>query len=393
MRFSPSRLSGVVLAAALMLVQAAPRDARFELIYQTPRNGPGGTPTHLVAMGGRAFCGLAVAQSSTQGSSLFCVSGSRYQTVHTFPPAFTGYSLVRAASGLLFGDGGLVQGADRRYRYFSFDRASGDYREFPAEAGKIPGALISSPEGEVFGLVGTGYQQFTLSRIAPDGRATALHAFTAAEGVPYRGESVALASGGDFYGIASSSASGVATGWLFRVAPDGQYEKLAGIEPFSVSGLSAPILVARSGMVYFAIAKGGVHETGAILKYDGRHDKYDGRHDGRGVRLETVAQFPAKGSMAWPATLIEGTDGLLYGSNNNLPSYLFSLNPRTGLLTETFAFEDAGQQGQCPCKLVEAGDGSFFGAAAAGGKVGTGTIFHFTPRTDRPGAARKPKRA
>lgn len=355
------------MLAAVALASTATREPRFKLIYETQLNGPGGTPTRLVATGAGVYYGLAVAQSRTRGASVFRISASgSYETAHAFPPSFSGFSLVRLASGLLFGDGGFVQGADRGYRYFSFDPATGAYQECLAEPGKVPGALIASPDGGVFGLTATGLQQFTLSRILLDGKTTTVHKFTEAEGIPYRGETLNVAPDGAFYGIASSRASGVSKGWLFRISPAGDYEKLTAIEPFATAGLAAPLIVARDGAIYFALAQGGANRTGSVVRYR------------PGGSLEAIAEFPPKGGMSRPATLFEGRDGLLYGSDDRIPSSVFSVNTKTHRLKELFAFDDEAQQGQCPCALVEAADGSFFGVAAGGGKIGTGTVFHIS---------------
>jgi hypothetical protein len=292
-----------------------------------------------------------------------------YETVHEFPATFTGYSLVQTSSGLLFGDGGLVQGLDRGYRYFSLDPASGVYQEFPAAAGEVPGALFASADGQIFGLTGTGYQQFTLSRITLGGKSTAIHKFTGEEGIPYRGESLALGHDGAFYGIAGSGATGIPRGWLFRISPTGVYERLIPIEPFTSGGLAAPIILARDGAVYFALAQGGVNKTGSIVGFR------------PGGSLETVAEFPARGGMSRPATLFEGRDGSLYGSDDRIPSSIFSVNTKTRTLKEVFQFDEEAQQGQCPCAVVESEDGSFFGVAAGGGKIGTGTVFHIRFQT------------
>jgi hypothetical protein len=361
-----------LLAASAVLFSAAPLDSRFELIYQTPLAGVGGTPMQLVQTAPGVYHGLAVAAGPALGASLFRVANAKYETVHQFPPAFTGFSLVGTGSGVLFGDGGLVQGANRGYRYFTFNPLSREYREFPAAAGQVPGFLIASDGASgAFGLVGIGYRQYTLARISLDGRVSPLHAFTADEGTPYRAGTIVRSAGGSFFGIAISTPSGVPKGWLYRISDTGKYEKLAALEPFAAEGLPVPILAAADGSLYVGIPKGGRNHTGAILR---------ATEDGR---IETLIEFPAKGGMARPASLIEGKAGMLFGSTNNLPSYLFSIDPKPrgpnpSVLREVFAFDPEGHQGQCPCSLVQASDGSLYGAASAGGKAGIGTVFHVT---------------
>jgi hypothetical protein len=74
-------------------------------------------------------------------------------------------------------------------------------------------------------------------------------------------------------------------------------------------------------------------------------------------------------------SLIEGSDGKLYGSTENY-NVLFSLT-KSGVYKVQYVMTQPIYEGQCPCGLLQGSDGIIYGAATGGGPgpTGAGTIF------------------
>ena len=85
--------------------------------------------------------------------------------------------------------------------------------------------------------------------------------------------------------------------------------------------------------------------------------------------------FP-RGTEYHPTTLIEGSDGNLYGASGltGSPSLLFKIT-KSGKYTLLYAMKDAAKDGGCDCLLTLGSDGVIYGAAFYGGVQGAGDIF------------------
>ena len=92
----------------------------------------------------------------------------------------------------------------------------------------------------------------------------------------------------------------------------------------------------------------------------------------------TISTFKCS-TLEWPAPLIQGTDGNLYGTVY-FPAQVFRLTT-SGNRTMLHGF--AGPDGEYPwAGLVEGADGNFYGTTSAGGLNDGGTIFRITPVGD-----------
>jgi uncharacterized repeat protein (TIGR03803 family) len=86
---------------------------------------------------------------------------------------------------------------------------------------------------------------------------------------------------------------------------------------------------------------------------------------------------------ATPNGLVQGTDGLLYGTTQaggaNSFGTIFRMTPN-GELATLFSFTGAGDGGYPVAALLQGADGDFYGTASAGGTGGGwGTVFKITP--------------
>lgn len=359
-----------ILAAALTVFAAvvggsSSQKARFRVLHAVDVDQPGGAPFDIVKTRSGEIYGASVSADQSSGSVIFHLkNGSDYEVVHRFPPFFAVRSMIQTSDGSLFGDGGYTNGADRKQEYFRAQPGPETaVRMIAAPKGMVPGTMIpdGSP-GDFTGFVTTGYQEFSLVRIQASGAVEVIHRFQNSEGIPYAGASITRTSDGDYYGLAIEKPFGISPGWLYRIQKDGSYSKLSEIPRFPTGGLSATVLAASDGYLYITMAEGGPHNKGSILRAD------------RTGKLETFVDFP-DGKLARPVFLMQGTDGKLYGSNDNLPSYIFSVHPGTRALNEIYALNEEGQEGQCPCRMIDGGDGRLYGTAIGGGRAGKGVVF------------------
>jgi len=202
---------------------------------------------------------------------------------------------------------------------------------------------------------------------------------------------------GSMYG-STWDAAGSGAGVLFRVTEAGAYTVL---HAFSIAteGFFSPgaLIQSDDGMLYGTTVAGGEFFTGTIYRFDLGTLTVTTLHAFKGG---TPAGGPPRGG------LVEGSDGLLYGTTNQgTPTTgggaIFRINPTTGVLEVLHEF-DAGAGGFGPQgELIETSPGVFFGSAGAGGGFfSQGIVFKLTvlppnlqvaaikaPATTAPGAS------
>jgi uncharacterized repeat protein (TIGR03803 family) len=175
----------------------------------------------------------------------------------------------------------------------------------------------------------------------------------------------ALTRGGDgeLYGVLGTNRT---CGAIYRVRPG---EGITIVHDFADGaqgcGLVGTLLLASDGYLYGTTAHGGTHRRGVVFRFDPKGE------------FKVVTHFTPAMSVARPVGgLLEGQDGLLYGTSENggmNGGTIFSVSKDGHVQVLYFLDERSGEypNGQ----LLQLADGSLLGTTYAGGLYGRGVLF------------------
>ncbi|HEX2854875.1 MAG TPA: choice-of-anchor tandem repeat GloVer-containing protein, partial [Opitutaceae bacterium] len=224
----------------------------------------------------------------------------------------------------------------------------------------------------------SGYTAPPAQTITLAANATENLTFTYAEEVPlyevvanfpdagYR-SNIIKGSDGVFYGI-SAYGGGMGSGTLFKINADGSnHTLLRNFGGTTVGHTPAALIEGTDGMLYGTTTNGGPANGGTVFKVNKNGTGYAALH-----------VFSATTFGLYPNTLIEGSDGLLYGTTTggggqNL-GVIFKLTKSGTGFTMLRSFS-GGTDGKTLMGLVEGTSGALYGSAAASGGTGFGVIF------------------
>jgi uncharacterized repeat protein (TIGR03803 family) len=259
--------------------------------------------------------------------------------------------------------------------------------------GQVPSApLTLGADGNYYGTTSNGGTHSiggdggTIFKITPAGTLTFLYNFCA----DVSGEScldgmspqAALLQSTDGFLYGTTQFGGTEnTGTLFRITRGGTFTSLHNLE-----GVPTALIQAADGSIYGTTSSGGANKAGSVFKI------------GTGGQISVLYSFcsqPSCGDGQFPWSLVEGTDGNLYGatkvgganSNTNICGNLgcgtvFQIMP-SGTLTTLYNFCSLTNcaDGALPeGALMQGTDGNFYGTTVFGGtsatcNTGCGTIF------------------
>lgn len=133
------------------------------------------------------------------------------------------------------------------------------------------------------------------------------------------------------------------------------------------------LVVAADGKLYGTTYGGGSYRNGTIFSYNPATAKYTKLYD-----------FDFQNGGQPSGSLMQASDGKLYGMTNNNGSYgrgtIFSFNPANSTYTKLFDFNNTN--GEFPRgSLIEALDGKLYGMTSNGGTNNYGVIFSYDRNT------------
>jgi len=245
----------------------------------------------------------------------------------------------------------------------------------PEQGSMLNGSLVQDAAGDLYvtAMVGGARGRGSVARVSPHGQVTVLHSFERPRQGLNPQHGLILASDGFFYG--STMAGGaVNQGTIFRMASDGTLTTLHEFERRRDGAFPSKLLQASDGNFYGTTPSGGQAERGTVFRITPAGE------------FEVILHFSGvPGDPAQPtAELIQGRDGLLYGTSldggGTGGGTIFRLCPDGSGLTVLHAFV-APHGGRFPgTALLEASDGNFYGTTKSSGDIdNTGTAYRITP--------------
>lgn len=247
--------------------------------------------------------------------------------------------------------------------------------------GKWYGTTRSGGVADVWGgTLGGG----TIFRMNQDGSGyTNLHVFSRAEGEGF-GPYAPLIEGSDgaLYGTTYSGGQRedftLIQGTLFRIAKDGSdYKVLHEFEQYHADGSSpyGPLVEGSDGVLYGTTREGGLR---TVRHPEGLGTIFRINKDGTEHRvLHLFTGESGRDGRAPEAALIEGIDGMLYGSTRfggrTAPLFLDGLGTVFRINKDgndySVIWECNPEEGVSPSALLESTDGSLYGVATYGGQT------------------------
>ena len=254
--------------------------------------------------------------------------------------------------------------------------------------GSDPLGVIQAMDGSLNGVTNGGgvNGRGVLFNISPDGATeTVLYAFPTPDGVP--NGNIIQATDGNFYGVGFDNGTAAHVGTVYRINPAGTSE--ATLYSFAGGTLDGAypqgnLVESSDGNLFGHTAQGGRSNDGVIFEIT---------PSGSETVLYSFAGGPTDG--AYPESLIQGSDGNLYGlttysgvvstqcgadtlSTSIGNGVLFKITP-SGAETVLHFFTGGTMDGCEPSVLIQASDDNFYGVTYGGGASNDGVIFKMTP--------------
>ncbi len=314
---------------------------------------------------------------------------SGFQVVYSFD-SLTGYSplgtFIQATNGKLYGVteyGGLYNNGV----LFSFDPVTYSYINlhnfnYDSIDGYYPWAgVIQASNGRLYGTCiagGTYGFGIIFSYDISLNNYSILHNFNTPTGSdPSYSGRLFQGINGKLYGM--TEFGGITSeGEIFSFdITNNTYDTLFNFNSFNNNGYNpiGGIIQANNGKLYGMTSIGGQANRGTLFSYDLSATSF--------TDLYYFGYQNITSSHSW-STLLQASDGLLYGNNGDGQIYgvLFSFNPDSNILTARHFYD--GNNGRSPINnsLIQGSGGMIYGMTHIGGNTNSGVIFSFDPVTN-----------
>jgi len=207
------------------------------------------------------------------------------------------------------------------------------------------GNVVQGPDGSYYGTAAQGgvNGNGTVFRVTQKGVYTVLHAFQGSPDGQNPQANLYLASDGNFYGTAARGGA-YGNGTIFRVSSTGVFTLLYAFTGGTDGGFpAAGVIEGSDGNFYGTTVSGGAINAAGFPGYG---TIFQITPDGALTTIYTFTGGDADGSDPY-AELVEGSDGLLYGTTNNdeVGDTLYEFGSvfkvsKTGTLTTLYHFGD-----------------------------------------------------
>lgn len=384
----------LVFIMAIDLACAAVQAASYKVLYSFPTNSD---PSSTLVQGkDGAFYGTTFTGGSEGYGTIYRVTAEGgFTNVFSFSytnGAFPSGPLLIGEDGALYGTtrgGGPIGWYGTVFR-MSPEGGLKTVACFGGTNGANPLALTRGRDGFFYGTTICGgaytnrsiYADGTVFRVSTNGVVTSLASFDGTNGwAPYAG--VIEGRDGAFYGTATYG--GTLTdqdtngcGTVFRVTTDGKFRTLFAFAGTNGMHPMGPLVEGQDGLLYGTAASGGPKGGGTVFRISTAGE------------FSTVAAFDgASGSTAlYPAAgLVAGRDGAFYGTttqgyidSERYGGSIFRVTPE-GLLSRMYSFAYVDGRWS-DAALVQGSDGAFYGTCIyGGGPENGGTVFRIDVAT------------
>jgi uncharacterized repeat protein (TIGR03803 family) len=291
--------------------------------------------------------------------------------------------LTKASNGRLYGttsSGGIGHGGVFR---LEANGTTTRLHSFAAVDGNQPQSeLIEGPDGALYGVTPTGgdHNVGTIFRVDTNGVLTRLHSFVYENGgcpqgcQPYG--TLAVGADSALYGTTAGGGQ-YGAGVLYRVTTTGAFSvhHHFGGAPSDGASPYGGVISGADGRIYGTTPNGGgPQQAGTVFVYD----------PVAGVTV--LHAFESAAGSGPYAPLVQGTDGMLYGTTRGMGSgalgTVFRVDPMTGAHSTLHTFVNPADGAYPVAGLAQGSDGAFYGVTSYGGANpdggDSGTIFRIT---------------
>jgi uncharacterized repeat protein (TIGR03803 family) len=299
------------------------------------------------------------------------------QTVTTFA-SFSGQGasadpsgpVAQTRNGTLYGTAYGAAGSDGGV--FALSEAGISFKHiFDSADGSQPaGGVTLAEDGNLYGVseYGGGSNDGVLYRLSPTGTYTTLHDFGGSSDGANPGTAPVQASDGNIYGVTFGSFTLAATLYKFTPASG----TFATIYTFDQAHGQFPssLIQGTDGNLYGTAVYGGASSCGTIFEFD------------LAGTPATVYNFPAGAGGCGPMSLLQATDGNFYGTTESggrgIGYGTIFKRAATGAVSVIYMLVPGPSLPTNPVGLVQANDGNLYGSAILGGKHSKGALFKVT---------------
>ena len=231
--------------------------------------------------------------------------------------------------------------------------------------------LSLGPDGNFYGTTSFGgtNNAGTIFKLTPNGALTSLSSFNVTNGLnPYA--NLTLGPDGNFYGTTALGGGPSSGGVVFRVSTNGALTRLVALDGVTAADPQSQLTLGPDGNFYGTTIDGGTGENGTVFRVS------------TNGAFTSLFSFNFFNGSTPQGGLALGMDGNFYGTANGggssgfFAGTVFRVTP-AGALTTLLSFNQANGQGP-EAGLVQGADGILYGSTAEGGDTGAGTIFKIT---------------
>lgn len=285
-------------------------------------------------------------------------------------------SLLQASDGMLYGmtSSGGTNDMGVLFQFNLTNSVCTKLLDFNGLNGKTPyGSLIQTLDGMLYGMTSKGgtNDNGVLFQLNPTNSSYIKKIdFSGAADGNYPSSSLLQASDGKLYGMTFYGGLND-KGVLFQYDPSiSSYTKKLDFDG-TLNGMhpNSPLIQAQDGMLYGMTPDGGLNNWGVLFQFDPAVSSYTKKLDFDGAINGGNSQ----------CALIQASDGNLYGTTSqggaNNMGVLFQFNTSISSYTKKLDFDEA-TNGSFPKTLIQGPDGMLYGTAG-GGSASGGVLFQF----------------